>query len=311
MKKRRLGNVYSWEAAEKPYKNIYLQSRDIDLFEDIYAYGGALTLDQALLLHFPSVKVARDRLGDLFYAGYLKRTSRRGSALIDAVGYALTELSMIEAAGRQGEEKLPLHKWSAPNVTAKLNHDIYINDFVIDAKLACETFDHLALHEWVSEQSLRAMGHTFTHESWLGDTVKNAHAYPDSILIVDRDTAEDYRGRFLMEMDMSNHSNPTFGEEKIVPYIAYIRSPIYKRRFGDNTGRVLVVVPDTRRIKYLAETARRYGGKNARIWHFATINDINHKTILTEKIWTRADQEEKVALIPEERGEKGESPIIN
>jgi hypothetical protein len=310
MKKRRLSNTHSWEEAEEPYKQIYLQSRDIDLFEDIYAYGGALTLDQLLLLHFPSKKVARDRLGDLFRADYLKRTSRRGSALIDAVGYALTERSMIEAAGRQGEKKLPPHKWSAPNVTAKLNHDIYINDFVIDTKLACETFDHLTLHEWVSEQNLRAMEHTFTYKSWAGDTVKNAHAYPDSILIVDRDTAEDYRGRFLMEMDMSNHSNPTFGEEKIVPYIAYIRSPIYKRRFGDNTGRVLVVVPDTRRIKYLAETARRYGGKNARIWHFAAIDAINYETIFTEKIWTRADQEEKVALIPKEWGEKDQQPIV-
>jgi hypothetical protein len=63
----------------------------------------------------------------------------------------------------------------------------------------------------------------------------------------------------------------------------------------------LVVVPDSRRIKYLAETTRTFGGKDARIWHFAAIADINHETIFTEKIWTPADQKDKVALIPRER----------
>src|SRR4030065_2973308 len=68
---------------------------------------------------------------------------------------------------------------------------------------------------------------------------------PDAYFEINHDVlrmqGKPHKARFLLEMDMATHDNPSFGRYKVLPAIAYIRSNAYKSRFGNNHGLWLVV----------------------------------------------------------------------
>ena len=63
------------------------------------------------------------------------------------------------------------------------------------------------------------------------------------------------RARFLVELDNATHPNNRFGREKVVPGLAYIKSPEYKARFGDNSGRWLVATTGKVRMERVSDPA--------------------------------------------------------
>jgi hypothetical protein len=49
-----------------------------------------------------------------------------------------------------------------------------------------------------------------------------------------RMSGEPHIARFLLELDMSTHDNPSFGREKAAAGAAYIKSSKFRVRFGNN-----------------------------------------------------------------------------
>ena len=95
------------------------------------------------------------------------------------------------------------------------------------------------------------------------------------------------RARFLLELDGSTYDNPRFGREKVVPGIAYIKSKEYKTRFGDNSGRWLVVTTGEQRMMNMKRQAETVGGKGAGIFYFTSLDKISSETVLDTPIWYR------------------------
>ena len=105
------------------------------------------------------------------------------------------------------------------------------------------------------------------------------------------------RARFLLEIDMSTHSNPRFGREKAAPSVAYIMSKVYRERFGANSGRWLVVTTGDVRMKNLMNQTRKVIGQQAMIFFFTTFDQLKHGNILKSPIWWQVDKTDPQPLL--------------
>ena len=71
----------------------------------------------------------------------------------------------------------------------------------------------------------------------------------------------------------------------MVPGVTYIRTEAYKARFGDNSGRWLVVTTGDVRMKHLLKQTGQVLGSHAGIFLFTTFDRITAGNILTSAIW--------------------------
>ena len=104
------------------------------------------------------------------------------------------------------------------------------------------------------------------------------------------------RARFLFELDMCTHDNPSFGREKSLPGAAYIKSAAFKNRFGYNSGRWLVATTGAVRMRHLIRQTEEVLGANARLFLFSTFENLKEKNVLTEPVWYQSNQQEPITL---------------
>ena len=83
----------------------------------------------------------------------------------------------------------------------------------------------------------------------------------------------------------------------MAPGLAYIRSREYKARFGDNSGRWLVVTTGERRMRNLMRQTRRVAGDGAGIFLFTTFDQVESGNILIDRVWRQVGREETVSLM--------------
>jgi len=83
--------------------------------------------------------------------------------------------------------------------------------------------------------------------------------------------------------------------EKILPGLAYIRSKVYEERFGNRSGRWLVVTTGERRLRNMRRQAER--GEAKGLFYFTTYDKITVSTLLFSPIWHRADRDEPMPLL--------------
>jgi hypothetical protein len=105
-----------------------------------------------------------------------------------------------------------------------------------------------------------------------------------------------YKARFLLEIDMATHDNPSFGIEKAAAGVAYIKSNAYKARFGANAGRWLVVTKSDTRMKNLMRQTKRRVENNAHLFYFTTLDQLSNCNVLISPIWWQVDLNEPQAL---------------
>ncbi len=104
------------------------------------------------------------------------------------------------------------------------------------------------------------------------------------------------RARFLLEVDMASHDNPSFGKEKVLPGIAYILSSAFRKRFGDNSGRWLIITTGERRLLNLKRQVEAEAGEGASIFYFTTFDQVRPETILSAPIWHRGGDSDQHKL---------------
>ena len=90
---------------------------------------------------------------------------------------------------------------------------------------------------------------------------------------------------------MGTHDNPSFGKEKAVPGVAYIKSEAYRTRFGYNNGRWLVVINGgTRRMHNLMQQTEERVGEDAKMFYFTTFEQLFGVNVLASPIWWQSKQ---------------------
>jgi hypothetical protein len=189
----------------------------------------------------------------------------------------------------------------------QLAHDLAVVDCRLAIERAVSELPSLRLETWVHESDFRANGDLVTYKARNRDgTMEQAEkfVYPDSYLVIVDERRRSGRlltkARFLLELDNATHAQSRFGREKAAPGLAYLKSPEYKARFGDNSGRWLVVVAAGKvRMRNLMRQTRHVLGVGAGAFLFTTFDELGASNVLIEPIWWQVGQRDPVPLFAE------------
>lgn len=194
-----------------------------------------------------------------------------------------------------------------------LTHDIAIMDVKLAFIKNIETLEGLQLANWIPEGVFRSNPDVI-HFSYFDRDGNTKHGkkgvLPDAYFeIINEDLKNKgvpHRIRFLLEIDMSTHDNPSFGREKVAPGIAYIRSPEYKARFGYNRGYWLVITNGGDiRLRNLVHQTRDIARSDISLFFFSTLEEILSTNPINSLIWRQKSSQELIALLPGFSEEKG------
>lgn len=303
------------------------QERDGAILWAIYEYNGVIARRQLKCMFFPdtTLRALQKRLAKLVNNDYLARPTihQRKTQPIPEPVYWLDWKGIIWVAGQNniavsppantGENQMRRLakqlrdqgiRWVREPRWLQLAHDLAVVDFRLAVEKAVSELPTLSLEEWRHESEFRSVGETIEYkirgEDGMVKQVKK-RVYPDSyFVVVDKQRLAQgllARARFLLELDNATHPNTRFGREKVAPGLAYIKSPEYKARFGDNSGRWLVVTTGRIRVRNLMRQTQQAGRTEARIFLFTTFDQLKTGNILTEPVWWQVGREEPIPLL--------------
>jgi hypothetical protein len=186
----------------------------------------------------------------------------------------------------------------------QLGHDLACVDFRLKVEKDVKKIPDFALEDCLHEAHFRRNKDSiqYTQVTRDGQTIhKKKGVIPDFyFVIVDEKRkvqGQPARARLLVEIDGTTHSNPRFGREKVVPGIAYIKSPQYKARFGANSGRWLVLTGGIRRLRNLLRQTHQVAREDAKYFFFTTFKQFfGAENGLLEAIWWQTGKSEPVTL---------------
>lgn len=304
------------------------QSRDGKILERIYENDGVMARRHLKNLFWPdkSWRAMERRIKKLKDAGYISKPSRdlykihpipepicwlglQGAIYLagqKGVDVGLPE-SENETQVRDFQKELRKHgiRWTREPRWSLLRHDLAAIDFRLAIENAVGMLPGYTLTKWIPEGEFRSNMDvvefkTKDRKGIYRKTKKGVcpDGYFEIVDIERRMGTEPIRYKFLLEVDMSTHDNPSFGREKALPGVAYIKSPTYKRRFGSNDGCWLVVtISGDTRLKNLIRQTRIIAGDYAKLFYFTTLKLLGTSNPLISPIWIQNDQEAPRSLI--------------
>jgi hypothetical protein len=195
-------------------------------------------------------------------------------------------------------------RWVREPRWSLLRHDLAIFDFRLAIENSANEVQSINIENWITESVFRSDMDVVEYKvrSQSGEVKKLKRGVcPDAYLeIVNEEQylRGDEKLRYLLELDMATHSNPSFGRDKARPYASYINSPKYKSRFGSNEGIWLVVTSgQEKRLKNLMRQTKEKTGDNSGMFLFTTLNQLTIGNILTSPIWRQVDNDNLIPLI--------------
>jgi hypothetical protein len=269
--------------------------RDGHILEAIHSYDGVLADYQIRSLFFTGDSQYKLRMRYLFQHGYVARPSYKRRASLHHMIYWLDTAGAKHIAGLTGTPLAEFVYVQEPR-WSQLDHDIAVNDVRIAVTKACEdtASNAISLFEWVPQSEFYSHPDKVQYTDVRG-VKKFRYVRPDAFFTIRRgETAFHY----LLELDMATESNARFGREKVVPGLAYLKSTVYKERFGHNTGRFLVVTTTERKLRNMKHQTELVAGKEAKLFYFTTAGHIRREEILTQPIWYQGGKEEPTRLLP-------------
>jgi len=304
------------------------QSRDGEILRVLYENDGVLAKRHLKTLFWPdsSQRAMEQRLAKLHREAYLMwpdREQRKIYPIPEPICW-LGWRGALYIAGTWGakvnppsgnnenqlralQKKLQSYgiRWVREPRWSFLRHDLATVDFRLMLQYAVSQLPTLVLEKWLPESEFRADMDVvdFSIKSEAGRSVKMKRGVcPDAYFeLVDIDLLKQgkpSKARFLLEIDMGTHDNPSFGKFKALPGVAYIKSPGYKRRFGNNHGLWLVVINGgERRLRNLIKQTKEKTGEDTRMFFFTTFDQLAYRNILTEPIWWQADRSTPSSLL--------------
>ena len=266
-----------------------LTERDNRVLEAIHAYDGMLGFSQILRMFFTGKSQAEQRLKLLYQHHYVNRPNQEQRRRIPEMIYWLDKRGAEIVANR---DSIPpkVFVWRKKPRWFQVEHDLAVNDFRLDIEEACRKATNVELDSWIPESEFWSYPDRIEYR--YNDRKMYRNVIPDGFFILN--TPEHFI-RYLLEIDRSTEDNPRFLREKILPGLAYIRSKVYKDRFGHRIGRWLVVTTSERRMRNMLSQARRAEAKG--FFYFTTYDKITVSTLLFSPIWKRADRDETLPLL--------------
>ena len=292
------------------------QARDSAMLQAIQDNQGILARRQLHTLFWQekSTRAMEQRLAKLFHAGYLcwpRKDEYKIHPIPESICWLgwrgalhLAGLMGIEIDPPNGENEYQLRSlenrlrkkgfhWLREPRWSLLEHDLTIIDFRLALDAAIRRSPSLKLAKWVSENEFRAFNDTVITEvrSIKGREMPiRKKVFPDGYFeIYDEKLqalSQPSKMRFLLEFDMGTHDTLRFGRDKILPGIEYIKSSMYKSRFGANNGYWLIIAKGgPTRIKNLMSQIEGNAGEHANIFMLTTIYELQNKDPLSDPIW--------------------------
>ena len=310
------------------------QDRDGVILSAINEHDGILSRRHLKALFWPNatLRAVQKRLGKLVDNSYLARPTKlhQKTQPIPEPVYWLDWQGILWIAGQSnvtldppintGENQMRklanqvrdagLH-WLREPRWNQLAHDLAVIDFQFSVERAIVQLPSINLETWQYESVFRSDGDVISFQ--LADRNGNnqkreRRVYPDSFFIIVNQHRSNQgltsRARLLLELDNGTHPNTRFGREKVAPGIAYIKSHAYKKRFGDNSGRWLVVTTGETRMKNLMQQTDNVAGSGAGTFLFTTAEWLKDANILIEPVWWQVGKEQPMALFTEEHQEQ-------
>lgn len=306
------------------------QHRDGEILKAIYENDGVLARRHIKDLFWPNStwRAMEKRLSKLYKADYIVWPSKpqhkmnpipepicwlgwRGAEFIAGEnGVNLDPLKSISESKLRVLQKFLKDngiRWVREPSWSILRHNLAIVDFRIAMQNSISQIRHLTIENWKTEYEFRKNMDTI--EFYIKDKNQNKKNIkkgirPDAYFeIIDHNRCrnnQDYRARFLLELDMATHGNPRFGIEKARAGAAYIKSPAYKERFGYNSGYWLIVtVGNKTRIKNLKkQTEENVELTAVGLFYFTSLKDIKDSNVLESPIWRKVGSGKMIPLLP-------------
>ncbi len=305
------------------------QPRDGQILQTIQEMGGVMAKRQLKALYWQknSQRAMEKRLAKLKAYSYLdwpnleqRRVNPnpepviwldwRGVCNLASISGIKVELpkKMNETGKRTLQKSLKENgfTWLREPRWSQLYHDLTVIDIRLTFQHYCDQADLIILEEWINESEFRSQMDVIEirYKTRSGKTgIKKKGICPDGMMVVvdekRRRLNQPFRAHFLLEVDMATHANLNFGWEKSVAGSAYIKSKAYRERFGNNSGRWLVITTGETRMKNLMKQTRKMIDKDADLFLFSTFQEFFSGNPLQENIWSKCGLKEKVNLLAE------------
>lgn len=286
------------KAGQEPPK-IGLTTRDIQIFEAILAYDGMLGMRQIQRLFFSSYYQTRIRLAKLYQNGYLDRPDRSERQGYHQMPHWLGKRGAEVLAGRQ-DIPFTEFKWRKRPRPKMIPHDLQLNDFRLDFEEACRQHPAVELEEAVPGSEF------WTHPEQISYTDVNGkrrprQVRPDGLYIVRHWVAAEgqwYRFPLFIEIDMGGTPHARYVNDRVLAGIAYLKSTVYRKRFGFKWGSWLWVTTSEERALNMKRYAEAAAGDEAQVFYYTWFDQVGPETILAAPIWYRGGEGEARALFP-------------
>lgn len=304
------------------------QFRDGHILQAIYDNDGVLAKRHLKAMFWPgkSWRAMERRLAKLYHARYLAWPSReqhRTHPIPEPICW-LGWRGALFLAGRYGvdvqqprsENENQMRsfrkrlrdngvRWVREPRWSLVRHDLAVVDFRLAMEWSVGQVPSLVLENWLPESVFRSDVDQVSYTIRLrnGRVVRMERgvcpdAYFEVVEEALRMVGKPHRARFLLEIDMGTHDNPSFGREKAVPGVAYVKSPVYKARFGNNSGKWLVVTAGgMRRMGNMIGQTNERVGRDAHMFFFTMLDQIGAGNLLTSPIWWQAERNEPRPLL--------------
>lgn len=309
--------------------SLRFQTRDGQILQTIQVMGGEMAKRQLKALYWrtSSQRAMEKRLAKLKFYSYIdwpnleqRRVNPnpepviwldwRGVCYLASLAGIKVELpkKMNETGKRKLFKDLKDEgfTWLREPRWSQLYHDLTVIDIRLTFQHYCDQSDLILLEEWINENEFRSQMDVIEirYTTRSGKTgFKKKGICPDGMMVIVDEKRhrlnQPFRARFLLEVDMATHANLNFGWEKSVAGSAYIKSEAYRERFGNNSGRWLVITTGETRLKNLMKQTRKMVEKDSDLFLFTTFQDFFSGNPLQEKIWNRCGLDTKVNLLVE------------
>jgi hypothetical protein len=315
---------YSRAASPPPLR---FQVRDGELLHTLYERDGVLAKRQIKDLFWPDAtqRAMEMRLSLLYHQGYLdwptleQWQTKPVTEPVCWLGWqgmlwlANEHGLSIDPPSRPSESQLRRLarslqqgglRWVREPRWSQLAHDLAIVDFRLAVERAIRTTKDLRLEQWVSEGEFLSAPDVIEYQEMdcggRGRPAKRQVRPDGYFALLDEARLNRQlpaRARFLLEVDWGTHDLGSFGREKIAAGLAYLRSNAYRARFGDNSGRWLVMARSEARLDHLRRQAERVGGSSANAFLFTTLERVKRANVLVDPIWQDAGCSELKGLL--------------
>jgi len=305
------------------------QNRDALILQTIQEMGGVIAKRQlkALFWKDKTIRAMEKRLAKLKTYAYLNWPSLeqrrvhpnpepvlwldwRGACYLASLSG--TKVDLPNKVNETGKRKLQKDlreggfTWLREPRWNQLYHDLTVIDIRLTFQHYCNQSNEFLLEGWINESMFRSQMDVIKikYITRSGKTsFKKKGICPDGMMVIvdenRRLMKQPYRARFLLEVDMATHANLKFGWEKSVAGAAYIKSKAYLDRFGNNSGRWIVITTGERRMRNLMKQSKKLIGKDSDLFLFTTFDDFFSHNPLQANIWSKCGTNASVSLLEE------------